>query len=32
MGEKLATGTVIYVFKILEDNILLVGEITENKN
>lgn len=31
-GENLPTGTVIYVFKILEDNILLVGEITENKN
>ena len=31
-GECLPTGTVIYVFKILEDNILLVGEISENKN
>jgi hypothetical protein len=31
-GVKLETGTVIYVFKILDDNILLVGEITENKN
>jgi len=30
-GEKLHTGTVIYVFKILEDNILLVGEIKDKK-
>ena len=28
-GEKLNTGTIIYVFKILEDNILLVGEIKD---
>ncbi|MGE5354743.1 MAG: hypothetical protein ACM3PT_00750 [Deltaproteobacteria bacterium] len=31
-GEKLPSGTVIYVFKVLDDNILLVGEISENKN
>lgn len=31
-GERLPTGTIIYVFKILDDNVLLVGEITENKN
>lgn len=28
-GDKLNTGTIIYVFKILEDNILLVGEIKD---
>lgn len=31
-GESLPTGTIIYVFKILEDNILLVGEIKEKKD
>ena len=31
-GDRLPTGTIIYVFKILEDNVLLVGEITENNN
>ncbi len=31
-GEKLNTGTVIYVFKILEDNILLVGEIKDKQH
>jgi membrane protein implicated in regulation of membrane protease activity len=31
-GDRLPTGTIIYVFKILEDNVLLVGEITDNKD
>lgn len=30
-GDRLVTGTIIYVFKILDDNILLVGEITDKK-
>ncbi len=28
-GQTLSTGTIIYVFKILDDNILLVGEIID---
>ena len=31
-GDTLPTGTIIYVFKILEDNILLVGEIKDKKD
>ncbi len=29
-GDLLKTGTIIYVFKVLEDNVLLVGEIKES--
>ena len=29
-GERLDTGTIIYIFKILDDNILLVGKIKDN--
>ncbi|MEZ4906336.1 MAG: hypothetical protein R2771_01530 [Saprospiraceae bacterium] len=31
-GEQLSTGTVIYVLKILDDNILLVSEIKDKNN
>jgi len=30
-GERLETGTIIYIFKILEDNILLVGKIKDKE-
>lgn len=30
-GNKLPTGTIIYVFKVLKDNVLLVGEIKDNE-
>jgi hypothetical protein len=30
-GNKLPTGTIIYVFKVLEDNVLLVGEIKDKE-
>ncbi len=30
-GDRLETGTIIYIFKILEDNILLVGKIKDKE-
>jgi membrane protein implicated in regulation of membrane protease activity len=29
-GPTIKTGTVVYIFKVFDDNILLVGEVTEN--